>query len=100
LLTAEVERRFAAGESLGASVKFDFGPDGAIHVDGSVVPPQVSYLGISNNDQEAACTIRIALADFRQLLDGELDPTTAFLLGKLKVEGAMGIALKLQSALG
>ncbi len=104
LLTAEVEGRFSAaesaGETLGASLKLDFGPDGIIHVDGSVVPPRVSNLGASNKDKDAACTIRIAMADFRQLLDGELDATSAFLQGLLKVEGAMGVALKLQSVLG
>jgi putative sterol carrier protein len=99
LLTAEVRRRFSAaesaGETLGDSLKLDFGPDGIIHVDGTVVP-----LRVSNEDKDAACTIRIELANFRQLLDGELDATSAFLQGLLKVEGAMGVALKLQSALG
>ena len=99
LLTAEVERRFSAAESagktLGSRLKLDFGPDGIIHVDGSVVP-----LRVSNEDKDAACTIRIALTNFRQLLDGELDATSAFLQGLLKVDGAIGVALKLQSALG
>ena len=35
--------------------------------------------------------------DFKTILAGDLDPTTAFMMGKLKVEGDMGIAMKLSS---
>ena len=31
---------------------------------------------------------------------GELDPTTAFMMGKLKVTGDMGVAMKLAAVLG
>jgi putative sterol carrier protein len=33
------------------------------------------------------------------MIDGELDGTAAFMTGKLKIEGDMGIAMKLQSVL-
>ena len=37
------------------------------------------------------------LTQFCAFLAGDLDPTTAFMMGKLKVEGDMGIAMKLSS---
>jgi len=33
------------------------------------------------------------------MIQGELDGTTAFMTGKLKIEGDMGIAMKLQGVL-
>jgi putative sterol carrier protein len=33
------------------------------------------------------------------LVSGELDPTTAFMTGKIKVSGDMSVALKLQRVL-
>ena len=43
----------------------------------------------------------IASADaFQSLLEGDLNPTMAFMTGKLKVEGDMGMAMKLGGVLG
>ncbi len=44
-------------------------------------------------------TITMAAADFLDLVDGKLDGTMAFMSGKLKVKGDMGLAMKLQSVL-
>ncbi|MBM3555396.1 MAG: SCP2 sterol-binding domain-containing protein, partial [Alphaproteobacteria bacterium] len=38
--------------------------------------------------------------DFVAMSKGELDATMAFMMGKLRVEGSMGIAMKLSSVLG
>jgi len=54
---------------------------------------------ISNDDGEADCTLKMALDDFLSMIQGELDGTTAFMTGKLKIEGDMGIAMKLQGVL-
>lgn len=72
------------------SVKFDTGADGVIVIDGS---------SISTTDAPADCTIRLSLSDFEDLLSGDLDPMTAFMTGKLKVEGDMSVAMALQSLL-
>lgn len=46
------------------------------------------------------CTITMAEADFLDLLSGKLNGQMAFLTGKLKVVGDMGLALKLGSFIG
>ena len=91
LETATTLIRAKVGEDsgLGAKVKFAF-DEGVIFIDGAASPNEVS-----NEDLEADCTITMALDDFASMIEGELDPTTAFMMGKLKVDGPMAIALKL-----
>jgi putative sterol carrier protein len=44
-------------------------------------------------------TITMAASDFMDLVAGKLDGTMAFMSGKLKVKGDMGLAMKLQQVL-
>jgi putative sterol carrier protein len=70
--------------------KFVINGEGAIMLDGS---------GVRAGDEEADVTL-IADADvFRAILDGDLNPTTAFMTGKLTIDGNMGMAMKLGSVL-
>lgn len=43
------------------------------------------------------CTVTMAAGDFMAMVDGKLNPTAAFMSGKLKIKGDMGLAMKLQS---
>ena len=55
--------------------------------------------GVRAGDEEAEVTM-IADADtFREILEGSLNPTAAFMSQRLSVEGDMGAALRLGSAL-
>lgn len=91
-ITEQLRSRVGDDSGLGARVKFDLGGDGVVFIDAASNPNTVS-----NDDGEADCTIIISLDDFKTLLAGDLDPTTAFMMGKLKVEGDMAIAMKLSS---
>ena len=73
------------------SVKFDTGDDGVVVIDGST---------ISTTDGPADCTISLALGDLEDLISGDLNPTTAFMTGKLKVEGDMSVAMSLSQFVG
>jgi len=72
------------------SVKFDTGGDGVIVIDGQ---------SISTSDAAADCTIKLSLEDLEALIAGELNPTAAFMTGKIKVEGDMSVAMALSQVL-
>ena len=45
---------------------------------------------------DADCTITSSEENFERIVAGELNPTSAYMTGKLKVNGDMGAAMKLQ----
>lgn len=93
-ITNGIRERVGEDSGLGASVKFDFGDDGVVVLDATQVPNKVT-----NEDQPTDCTMKIGMDDFIAMTQGELDGMTAFMMGKLKIEGDMGIAMKLQGVL-
>ena len=52
---------------------------------------------LSRTDDTADCTIKMSSANLIKLMDGKLDPMLAYAMGKLKVSGKTGIAMKLAS---
>ena len=76
----------------GKRVKLDFGSEGVVLLDGAGQE-------ISEEDGDADTTIKVAWDDWEQMASGQLDGMTAFMTGKLKIEGDMGVAMKLQSIL-
>ena len=75
----------------GAKLKFVLGED-VILIDGTGDSNIVSQ-----NDEEAACTISTDTDTFNQLKNGDLNPMMAVMSGKVKIKGDMGLAMKLQS---
>jgi putative sterol carrier protein len=51
------------------------------------------------NADSPSITISMAASDFKDMIDGKLNGTMAFMSGKLKLKGDMGLAMKLESIL-
>jgi putative sterol carrier protein len=71
--------------------KFVINGEGSIVVDGD---------GARASEDDADVTLTADADVFRAILDGDMNPTMAFMTGKLSVDGNMGLALKLGSILG
>ena len=76
----------------GKRVKLDFGGDGTIMLDGAASE-------VTEEDGDADTTIKVSWDDWQAMAAGQLDGMTAFMTGKLKVEGDMGNAMQLQGVL-
>jgi len=77
-------------QSFDGSLKFDCGADGVIVLaDGTA----------TNVDQDADCTLKMSKANLEKLLQGKLNPMMAVTMGKIKVSGNPGVAMKLADLL-
>ena len=92
-ITAKMKEGASKKSSFGNTVKFST-DQGVVYIDGMQTPPAVS-----NDDKGADCTVKMDFNDFAELIDGKLDGMTAFMTGKLKIEGDMAVAMKLQTIL-
>ena len=78
------------GGGFSGVAKFVIEGEGAIMVDGA---------GARAGDEEADVTLTASLDTFRGMLEGDVNPTAALMTGKLTVDGNMGLAMQLGSAL-
>lgn len=78
------------GDGIEGSIKFEIEGTGAIRIDEN---------GASVDDGDADCTITAEADVFQDLLTGDLNPTSAFMSGKISIDGDMGMAMKLGSLL-
>lgn len=79
------------GEGFDGIAKFVIEDEGSVIIDGD---------GARAGDDEADVTLTADAETFRSILEGELNPTAAFMTGKLSVDGDMGKAMQLGSVLG
>ncbi len=80
-----------AGSDLGGTAKFDIEGEGSIMLDSA---------GARAGDEAADVTLSADADTFQSVLSGETDPTSAFMTGKLTVDGDMALAMQLAAALG
>ena len=91
-----IEQAVAAlNEKLGDSgfdgtAKFVVDGEGAIMMDAD---------GARAGDEEADVTMTADADTFREILEGSLNPTAAFMSGRLTIDGDMGAAMRLAPAL-
>jgi putative sterol carrier protein len=86
---AELNSKLSGG-GFDGSAKFAIADMGAIVMDSG---------GARVADEETDVTLSADADTFQSIIDGDLNPTSAFMTGKLSVDGDMGLAMKLASVL-
>lgn len=75
---------------IGGTAKFDIEGEGCVMIDDDTARA---------GDDDADVTMSADPETFRGILEGDTNPTAAFMSGKLSVDGDMGMAMKLASVL-
>ncbi|WP_068304368.1 SCP2 sterol-binding domain-containing protein [Pararhodobacter sp. CCB-MM2] len=87
-----------AVEALSAKVSsFDGSAKFVIEDEGAIV---LAQSGVRAGDEETDVTLTASAETFEGMLSGDVNPTMAFMQGKLKIDGSMSDAMKLASVLG
>lgn len=86
----EILNRKVDASDFEGNAKFVIEDEGAIMLDSS---------GARAEDGAADVTLTADADTFRQILEGDLDPTAAFMSGRLSIDGDMGQAMKLAATL-
>jgi putative sterol carrier protein len=88
-----LESRVDASKTAGVNKSYVFDIDGA-----GVWKVDVTDAGVNVTEgaTDGDVTIRASEDTFKAIANGEQNPTTAYMTGKLKVDGDMSAALKLQ----
>jgi len=81
-------------DPIGNTLKLKIG-EKIVHIDGTGDSNKVT-----SDDNDADCVVSIDEDNFKDLVKGDLNPMMAFMSGKIKIKGDMGVAMKLQSFLG
>ena len=94
-LAEQFRTRLVSAPSLNAKVLFDCGDEGQVFVDATQHPPVLNNMMVD----EPVLTLSASLETFENILSGQQDPNFAYMMGKLKVKGPLGLAMKLNGIL-
>lgn len=92
-LLAQLDEQAQNIDPIGATIKFAI-DDHNVYIDGTGDTNVVSQ-----SDAEADCTISTSVETLMKLKSGDLNPMMAVMGGKVKIQGDMSLAMKLQSLL-
>ena len=90
VVNAAVRKLSEKIDSFDSTAKFVIEDEGAIMIDES---------GVRAGDEESEVTLTANRDTFEGILNGDINPATAFMTGKLKIDGSMGVAMQLGQAL-
>lgn len=93
-VTQKIKEKMSLAGGLDATIVLDFKDDGQIFIDTTQSPAVISHdVETDEPDLKLSCKI----GTFEDILSGKQDPNIAFMMGKLKIKGSMGLAMKLNS---
>lgn len=94
-ITQRVQGAVGAESGLDARIKFNFGNDGFLYIDGKSSPNQVH-----NADRDSDITITVSMENFERIIDKKLNPKLALMTGKMRLKGDIRIAMRLDRVFG
>lgn len=84
-----------AAQGMDAVIQYDLSGEGAAQYHAKIKDGTCT---ISEGTHESpTMTLKMAAPDFIDMIQGKLDGMSAFMSGKLRIEGDMGIAMKMQN---
>jgi putative sterol carrier protein len=95
-IMAAMESQADKLKELNHTILFDLGDDGRVLLDAS--GDEVKLIPNPDSD-DADTTLTLSAANLSKLMEGDLNPMVAFTMGRLKISGSKGVALKLSSLL-
>ncbi|QMW02938.1 SCP2 sterol-binding domain-containing protein [Spirosoma foliorum] len=93
-LTEQTRNKVTHADSINATVKL-VTDQGVVYIDATQSPATVS-----NDDKPADCELQITIDNLVKMSTGDLNPMMAVMMGKLKIKGDMGIAMKMGQIMG
>lgn len=94
-VTQRVQGAVGTDSGLDARIKFNFGQDGFLYIDGKSRPNQVH-----NTDSDSDITITVSMENFERIIDKKLNPKLALMTGKMRLKGDIRIAMRLDKVFG
>jgi putative sterol carrier protein len=93
-IKTSVEQKFALAPAINAIIKVDLADNGSFVINAKQSPPV-----FIEDDSEVSLTLLCEKEVFEGILNGTQDPNIAYMMGKLKIEGSLGLAMKLNAVL-
>jgi putative sterol carrier protein len=94
-VTRRVQDAVGAESGVDARIKFLFGQDGVLFIDGRAKPNL-----LHNNEGESDITITVSMENFERIIDKKLNPKFALMTGKMRLKGDIRIAMRLDKVFG
>jgi putative sterol carrier protein len=94
-LTEKVSVAVKKHQPFGFNVRFDVGDDQNIYVYGKNEP-----ITVTNDSNSADTVFKVSSNDLSSMVEGDMSPMSAYITGKMKIEGDMGKAMQLSSIFG
>ncbi|HLV19337.1 MAG TPA: SCP2 sterol-binding domain-containing protein [Polyangiaceae bacterium] len=88
----KIQAKQDEARQVGAVYKFVLEGDGG----GTWIMNLRDNVGVTEGEGEAQCTIKMNASDYVEMMEGRTTGQQLFFSGRLKIEGDMGLAMKLQ----